>query len=501
MAASLYGRLTRRYQPQPTALDRRAFLKITLAASAGLLLSNGASWARSGTSKKTGRGRRIIVIGGGFAGLACAHELLSAGYEVIVLEARRRVGGRVLSFADIAPGKVVEGGGELIGSNHPTWMAYARHFGLKFNDVTEEKDLSAPIVLGGHRLAESVAKGLWLEMDTAYKAMNRDAAGIHADRPWSSPNARSLDTRSTAQWLRALPISDLCRLTMAAELTSDNGVATARQSYLGNLAQVKGGGLEKYWTESEVYRCRGGNDQLAHKLVTPLGENRLHLGVPAQEVRIAENKVTVRDAAGRLFEGDDVVLAIPPSAWRHVRFEPNLPHALRPQMGTNVKYLARVKDRFWRKSGTSPGAVSDGMVGITWDATENQGHDADGIVLTGFSGGPPAELARHRWKQKKDAAFVSAFQELYPNFPQNFIHGRFMDWPSERWTGAGYSFPAPGQVTTMGPILQQGIGRLHFAGEHACYKFVGYMEGALNSGVAAAHRLAARDAGRQTQPA
>ncbi len=48
-------------------------------------------------------------------------------------------------------------------------------------------------------------------------------------------------------------------------MTADNGVVTEWQSYLGNLAMVKGGGLEKYWTESEVYRCQGGNQQLAQQ--------------------------------------------------------------------------------------------------------------------------------------------------------------------------------------------------------------------------------------------
>jgi monoamine oxidase len=71
---------------------------------------------------------------------------------------------------------------------------------------------------------------------------------------------------------------------------------------------------------------------------------------------------------------------------------------------------------------------------------------------------------------------------------------RFMDWPSDAWVRASYSFPAPGQVTTMGPTLREGVGgHLHFAGEHTCYAFVGYMEGALNSGVSIARRLAQRD--------
>ena len=65
-----------------------------------------------------------------------------------------------------------------------------------------------------------------------------------------------------------------------------------------------------------------------------------------------------------------------------------------------------------------------------------------------------------------------------------------MDWPSDPWTKGSYSFPAPGQVTTQGPTLYDGIGRLHFAGEYTCYAFVGYMEGALNSGAAVAKRIA-----------
>jgi monoamine oxidase len=69
-----------------------------------------------------------------------------------------------------------------------------------------------------------------------------------------------------------------------------------------------------------------------------------------------------------------------------------------------------------------------------------------------------------------------------------------MDWPGDAWTRASYSFPAPGQVTVQGPLLREGVnGRLHFAGEHTCYAFVGYMEGALNSGAAVAKRLAVRD--------
>jgi monoamine oxidase len=495
MERSLYARLSRRYAPRPTRLERREFLKLTFAASAGMLLSSIPTFAKGSRYRGIGRGRRVLVIGAGFGGLACAHELLSAGYDVTVLEARNRIGGRVISFRDMVAGKVVEGGGELIGSNHPTWIAYAKKFGLRFNDVTESEELHGPVLLGGRRLTEKETKALWHELDGAYALMNADAAQIDADQPWIGPNARRFDARATAKWIRCLNVSDLARKAIDVQLAADNGTATSRQSYLGSLTQVKGGGLEKYWTESEVYRCRGGNAQLAHKLAATLGDRRLRLGVPVREIHRVGEKLIVRDAAGTVFEGDDLVLSTPPSTWHNIRFSPLLPRALRPQMGLNVKYLAAVKDRFWMRARLAPDSTTDGIVSMTWEGTDNQGSDAEGAVLTAFSGGPAAERARQRWTRRKDAAYAEALDEIYPGFSSHFVHGRFVNWPNEMWTAAGYSFPAPGQVTTVGPMLHRGLGRLHFAGEHACYKFVGYMEGALSSGVAVAKRIATRDAG------
>src|SRR6185369_1206523 len=125
-------------------IDRREMLRRSLAAAAGVLLSD-----RLGLARRAGP--RVVVIGGGFAGMAAAYELSRAGADVTVLEARNRIGGRVLSFHDLVPGGAMEGGAELIGTNHPIWMDYRRRFGLAFVDITEE-DAEAPIVLSGRRL-------------------------------------------------------------------------------------------------------------------------------------------------------------------------------------------------------------------------------------------------------------------------------------------------------------------------------------------------------------
>ncbi len=490
MSRSLYARLARRYGPPVDAITRRQMLKLTLAGAGGLLLSNSPiAWALQTTKP---RGKRIVVIGGGFSGLACAHELLSAGYDVTVIEARTRVGGRVFSVGNFVEGKNVEAGGELIGSNHPTWVAYAQKFGLEFLDVTEDESLSSPIILNGKRLDDTEAEALYEEMDASLSKMNTDAEKVVADEPWKTPDAEALDRRPLVDWIKKLEVSDTCKAGVTIMLTADNGQAVDKQSYLGNLAAVKGGGLEKYWTDSEVYRCQGGNQQLAKKLAEAIGNDRLRIGLPVKEVHVKDTGVVITCADGRTIECDEVVLATPPSTWGKIKFTPELPAALKPQMGSNVKYLASLKKRFWKEAGLSPDSFGDGNVHMTWECTDNQAGD-ENVCMVAFSGGPASEACRAFPKDQRDKSYAAELTKFYPSMGDYFVKSMFMDWPGDPWTMASYSFPAPGQVTTVGPLLYKGVKGIQFAGEHTCYKFVGYMEGALNSGVSLARRMAARD--------
>jgi monoamine oxidase len=489
MSRSLYARLGRRFAPDRFNTSRRDALKAALATAAGLMLSGPPFACLPRT------GKRVVIIGAGFSGLACALEVLAAGYDVTILEARGRISGRVLSLPDMIPGKNVEAGAELIGSNHPLWMAYAKRFDLGFLDVSNDESLAAPLVLNGQRLEAAKAKELFEAMDKACNLMNADAASVVEDQPWTTPNAAALDKRTTADWIQHLDVDPLCRLAVAAELTANNGVATIQQSYLGNLAQVKGGGLEKYWTDSEVYRCKGGNDQLAKHLAKAVGPDRIKLNTPVKSIELKPDRIAITTADGRTLECDDAVLTVPPSAWHKIALEPKLPGALAPQMGTNIKYISVVKKPFWLDGKADPYSLGDGDISMTWEATDAQNPQGP-RALTAYSGGPGAAACLAREKDARDSAFHAQLESLYKGFKDNFVSARFIDWPNDPWTKAGYSFPAPGQVTTIGPLLRAGIGqpaRLHFAGEHTCYKFVGYMEGALDSGAAVARRLAARD--------
>ncbi|MCA9043216.1 MAG: FAD-dependent oxidoreductase, partial [Planctomycetaceae bacterium] len=115
--------------------------------------------------------------------------------------------------------------------------------------------------------------------------------------------------------------------------------------------------------------------------------------------------------------------------------------------------------------------------------------------LVGFVGGTVYQEANELGRVERDAQFAKVFEQFFPDFGDNFTKSIYMNWVKEPWAGASYSFPAPGQVTTVGPLMDQPQlgGHLHIAGEHTCYKFVGYMEGALQSGTRVARKLAQRD--------
>lgn len=486
MRAGAVSRLAHRMEPRHgEGVSRRQFLQTTLGAAGYLLLGD--------VARATGSAPRVVIIGAGFGGLSTAFQLHRAGAKVVVLEARNRIGGRVLSLDRFVPGAVVEGGAELIGSNHPTWMAYARHFGLTFRDVTPLQDDRAPIILQGRRYEGKALTELWKNLGEALALMNADARTVDLAEPWKTPDAARLDRMSLAEATAAWPVSDSVRRAALTVMGNDDATRPERESYLGALATIAGGGFEQFWTESEVYRCRGGNQQLAFRLAETLGDDRLRMNTPIAAIDLQDSGVTVRSAAGERFEGDVVVLTAPPSTWDSFVVSPELPAHYRPSTGPAIKYLSRVSRPFWLDSGLQPNALTDTPVGETWEGTDAQrSSDEEPACLTVFSGGAAASDCLDFPADKRHEKFAPYLEALYPGYEKHFQKGMFMGWPREKWTRCGYSCPAPGEVTGIYPHLRAGFqDRLFFAGEYSSLLFTGYMEGGLHSGAELAHRLAA----------
>ena len=490
MKPTSIARLMRQVGAAPSGISRRRFLQATLAAGAALMLPQ-----RQPSAAQAGSRPRVLVIGAGFAGLSCAYQLLRAGADVQVLEARNRVGGRVFTLNNFVPGKVVEAGAELIGGNHPTWMAYSKEFGLKLRDVgTDESEPTSPILIGGKLYRGKDAERLFEQIDKALELMNADARSVDLQHPWLTPDAAQLDRRSLAQVAETWPVEPHVRAATLALLSNDNVLEPAQASYLALLSNIAGGGIEAYWSESEIHRCASGNQALAFKLAAAIGSERIQLRTPVERVQLQANGVRVCTARGQRLEADAVVITAPPATWDRLGIEPGLGVDWRPNAGPAIKYLSIVDKPFWIAQDSGPDSLSDTPVGLCWDATDGQRtRSSDPSCLTVFSGGQAASRCLQVPRGQRDQHMTRWIEAIHPGYGRHAGRRLFMGWPEDQWSRCGYSSPTLGQVTSIYPRLDAGINdRLFFAGEYASLQFTGFMEGALHSGAQLAKALAKR---------
>src|ERR1051325_3788769 len=171
--------------------------------------------------------RTVTVIGAGLAGLSAAYDLHQAGWKVIVLEARDRVGGRVHTLRCFSNGLVAEGGGEFIDASHTRMLALAKQFDLKLGTVgtwqREEKDWAAFDGKAGPMSDANIwGTNLHEEVNRVWQAL-ADLAQYIPDpyQPQVAPEAERLDRQSTADWIDALDVHALARKAFIQHIRSE----------------------------------------------------------------------------------------------------------------------------------------------------------------------------------------------------------------------------------------------------------------------------------------
>src|SRR6185436_18644634 len=118
--------------------------------------------ADRGLASGPGGRKRVIVLGAGLAGLVAGYELKQQGHDVVILEAQNRVGGRVLTCRDFAPGLYAEFGAMRIPRTHDLTLAYCAHFGLPMK----------PFVMGNPKGLVHVC-GVRMTMEEAQRSPDR----------------------------------------------------------------------------------------------------------------------------------------------------------------------------------------------------------------------------------------------------------------------------------------------------------------------------------------
>ncbi|HWM53789.1 MAG TPA: flavin monoamine oxidase family protein [Solirubrobacterales bacterium] len=436
----------------------------------------------------------VVVVGAGLSGLAAARAIADSGREVVVLEARERVGGRLLN-ATLGEGVTVDVGGQWVGDDHERVQRLAGELGVEtFPQHGAGRNL---LDVGGVRrryrgtIPRLGPRALW-DVFIARRRFDRLAAAVEAAAPWAAEQAAELDGQTLAGWIEQNTRTEIARKLLGLAGRTIWGTGPEELSMLHVLFYVNSaGGFDKLIdTEGGAQQDRldGGAQLLAIGLAESLGD-RVRLGAPVRRIEHGGGGVRI-GADGLDVEAGRAILALPAALAARIDFDPSLPArrtelARRFRPGRLNKCMALYEEPFWRADGFSGEAVTDaGPVTLTFDSSPRDGSAG---VLLGFVGGPDADEMAGMDEAGRRAAVLACFARLYGPRAERPLDYAEQEWSAEEWSGGGpTSNFGPGGWTECGPALRQPVGRIHWAGTETATVWSGYMEGALQAGERAA---------------
>ena len=400
---------------------------------------------------------RVVVVGAGFAGLLAADRVAQAGHEVVVLEARDRVGGRVWS-AELVPGDprtVVERGGEFVLDGYDVMRSVMAGLGLALADMTisyyvREPRGAAPVT------HEEVAR----------------CAAVVAGAAASAPPGTSL-----AEVASIWPGSPAALGAYISRVEVTNGVDAVV------LAAAAVTDVTTGFARRPCWRVAGGNQQVARGLAERLGAS-VWLRSPVRLVEHDHQGVRVLTGDGEV-TGDAVIVAVPMSVLRDLPFSPGFPPIRREAwQRAGLAHNAKLHIPLTRPAGASAvQSVPDRF--WTWTATDASGQVQP--VVHAFAG-TQAGLAALAVADGP-ATWASRVAALRPELPMDPGRALLTTWNDDPWAGESYSALTVEVADGDDELIAAPLGRVHIAGEHTAGAWSGLMEGALRSGARAANEV------------
>ncbi|XP_036126716.1 amine oxidase [flavin-containing] B [Molossus molossus] len=444
----------------------------------------------------------VVVVGGGISGMAAAKLLNDSGLNVVVLEARDRVGGRTYTVRNQMV-KYVDLGGSYVGPTQNHVLRLAKELGLetyKVNDVEYE----IHYVKGKSYKFRGALPPVWnpiayLDYNNLWRTIDDMGKEIPNEAPWKAPLAEEWDRMTMKELLDKICWTESTKNFATLFVNLCVTAETYEISALWFLWYVKQcGGTTRIISISNGGQERkfvGGSSQISERIMDMLGD-RVKLERPVTHIDQTGENILVETLNHEVYEAKYVISAIPPVLGMKIHYNPPLP-MLRNQLitrvplGSVIKCIVYYKETFWRKKNYSGTMIIEGeeaAVAYTLDDTKPDGKYP---AIMGFILAHKArKLARLTKEERLNklcelyAKVLGSQEALKP------VHYEEKNWCEEQYSGGCYTtyFP-PGIMTQFGRVLRQPVGRIYFAGTETGTHWSGYMEGAVEAGERAAREI------------
>jgi monoamine oxidase len=477
--------------------SRRRFLQASAGAAA---LSLAACATTPDSEPTTGAKPSVAIVGGGIAGLHCAHVLRKSGITADIYEASDRTGGRIWSRTGLFhSGQSVEIGGSFIDSGHKDMFDLCREFKLPLIDMADDAGpTETAYYFGGRHYSDREV----LEALQPFVArMTKDAEWLEKD--WdalqSDKVVRALDNTGIAAYLSDIGVSGWLKALLEVAFVTEYGLDADEQSCFNMLSLIgldtSAGRWEAFGESDERYCIKGGNQRVVDSLARR-HEDHIRTGWRLARVSGGEDGYTLAfEGRSREVRADIVVLALPFTLLREVEMKLDLPEEKRLAIaelgyGTNAKLIIGTSARPWRVAGYAGGIFSDEAFQLAWEDSRRQA--GEGGAITMYSGGKPGVDVGEGAPNAQVERMLPGLNKAFPGMQEAFNGKSFrMHWPSYAYAKASYACYRPGQWTTIAGHEITPVGNLLFAGEHCSDAWQGFMNGGAETGRMAAEAILA----------
>jgi monoamine oxidase len=418
----------------------------------------------------------VLIIGAGAAGLQAAHELAIAGRQVVILEARDRIGGRVHTLTPSGFTKAIEAGAEFMHGLVPLTRTLIKNAGASWeaslgNTYLVKEGQVQPDANFFEQLPLVLSKLNLLTQDMLLADfLARDFPGEqHAHlRAFATQFAEGYDA-ADAQRVSALALRD--------EWATGDADDSPRP--------VGGYGPLLHWLATQVQAAGA----------------KLHLAAPVREIRWQPGAVEVLTDSGVTFYSAQVLCTVPLGVWQlgagqpgYLSFVPELPThrtaAAQLGFGSVIKIQLEFREAFWQdRFPALEFLLSDAPVPTWWSQLPDTRP-----LLTGWLAGPAAQRLRDASDETVLQLALESLTSVLATTPAalqaQLCASDVYNWGAEPYTYGAYSYPTVGAQAARATLATPVAGTLYFAGE-GVYEgaSAGTVEAALVSGQVAAHAM------------